>query len=195
MTIFDLLFLLLLVSTVAALVTAAVSAVRGGGAKARGILSRVALCAASYIAVVYIATALSKPVVLGVGDPQCSDDWCLSVEGVKRTPGTSAVVYDVTLRIFSRARRVAQREMAARDVYLVDAGWDRYDPMRTGVEIPLNTLLQAGESVTTSRKFQLPAESRATGLMIDRGQVMFVPICLIIGECGAFHKGTIVRID
>ena len=31
------------------------------------------------------------------------------------------------------------------------------------------------------------------GLMVDRRTVL--PICVIIGECGAFHKGTIVRID
>jgi len=30
------------------------------------------------------------------------------------------------------------------------------------------------------------------GLMVDRSSP---PFCLIVGECGAFHKGTIVRLD
>jgi hypothetical protein len=131
--------------------------------------------------------------VLRVGEPQCNDDWCLTVDGVKRTEDNSLARYDVTLRIFSRARRVAQREMGAKDVYLVDAQWRRYDPIRAGTEIPLNTLLQAGESVTTSRRFELPTGASAVSLMIDRTPIL--PICVIIGECGAFHKATIVRLD
>jgi hypothetical protein len=81
----------------------------------------------------------------------------------------------------------------AKDVYLVDADWKRYDPIRTGVEVPLNTLLQAVESITTSRRFALPTAIHGVGLLIDRRPIS--PICLIIGECGAFHRGIVVRID
>jgi hypothetical protein len=66
------------------------------------------------------------------------------------------------------------------------------NPVRTGAEIPLNTLLQAGESVTTTRRFELPADARGIGLMVDRSST---PVCLVIGECEAFHKGTLVRLD
>jgi hypothetical protein len=193
MTIFDLLFIALFLSAIGALIAAVVAIFRGRRARALFILRTLALCAVAYIGIVYIATALSKQVVLRVGDPQCSDDWCLAVERAKRTPKNTVTLYDVTLRIFSRARRVAQRENVARDVYLVDAHWRRYDPVLTGSEIPLNTLLQPGESVTTSRSFELPADAHDIGLMVDRRTVL--PICVIIGECGAFHKSTIVRID
>lgn len=193
MTVFDLLFIALFLAAVGTLLAAAVLAVRGRRARALAILRTLAICTVAYLGIVYIATALSKQVVLRVGDPQCSDDWCIAVERVKRTPKNAFMLYEVTLRIFSRARRVAQRENVARDVYLVNAHGKRYDPIPAGSEIPLNTLLQPGDSVTTGRTFELPVDDHDIGLMVDRSSVL--PICLIIGECGAFNKGTIVRID
>jgi len=155
-------------------------------------LRKLAFCAAGYIGIVYAATAFSKQVVHEVGDPQCNDDWCIAVEGVERTPKDDNAIYLVTLRIFSRARRRAQRENIATDVYLVDSYGERYDPILDGSEIPLNTLLQPGESVTTRRRFELPKAAREIGLKV--GHHMGLPVCLIIGECEAFHKGVITRI-
>lgn len=193
MTVFDLLFIGLLLTGISTLIVAAVSALRGRRGHALAILCRLAVCAVAYVGIVYVGTALSRQVLLRVGDPECSDDWCIAVEGVKRTPKNTVAVYDVTLRIFSRARRVAQRELLAKDVYLVDAHWRRYDPVFTGREVPLNALLQPGASLTTSRRFELPAHIHGIGLMVDRRTIL--PFCVIIGECGAFHKGTMVRID
>ena len=193
MTVFDLLVIVLFFAAIGTLIVAAVLAVRGRLARALRLLGQLAVCTAVYVGIVYAATALSKEVVLQVGDPQCDDDWCIAVESAKRTPMNAIVRYDVTLRIFSRARRVAQREMNARDVYLVDSQWRRYDPVHTGAEVPLNTLLQPGESVTTSRRFEVPADVRGIGLMVDRPSIL--SICLVIGECGAFHKGTTLRVD
>lgn len=193
MTVFDLLVIALFFAAIGTLIAAALSAVRGRWARALQLLRGLAICTIAYIGIVYAATAFSKEVVLRIGDPQCSDDWCIAVESVKRTPVNAVARYDVTLLIFSRARRVAQREMGAKDVYLVDAQGKRYDPVRTGVEIPLNVLLYAGESVATSRRFELPANISGIGLMVERSST--VPICLVIGECRAFHKGAIVRMD
>jgi hypothetical protein len=194
MTIFDLLFLMAFLSAVIAVVIAIVAAVRGDRAHSLAILRKLAFSVGAYLGMVYTATAVSKQVVLGIGDPECSDDWCIAVEGVKRTPKNTSAVYAVTLRIFSRARRVAQREMGAKDVYLVDSRWNRYDPVPAGHEVPLNILLHAGESVRTSRTFELPAGAGGLGLMVDRTQPLPVPVCLIIDECGAFHKGVMIRI-
>jgi hypothetical protein len=191
-TVFDLLFLALLFSGVSSVGVAAVSAFRGQRTRALAILGKVGAGAATYVGTVYLITALSNRVELRVGEAQCSDDWCIAVDSVNRTPMNAIAIYDVTLCIFSRARRVAQRELVAKDVYLVDAAWRRYNPVLTGRELPLNTLLQPGESVTTSRRFELPADDRRIGLMVDRSAP---PFCLIVGECGAFHKGTIVRLD
>lgn len=192
MTVFDLLFIVLLFAGIGTIGVAVVSAIRCQRASALAILGKLVVCAASYVGMVYLVTFLSKPAVLRVGEAQCGDDWCIAVDGVKRTPMNAVAIYDVTLRIFSRARRVSQRESIARDVYLVDTAWRRYDPVLTGREIPLNALLQPGESVTTSRQFEVPAADHDMGLMVDRSSP---PFCLIVGECGAFHKGTIVRLD
>ena len=193
MTIFDLLFIVLFLTAAGTLIFAAVAALRGRGARAFPILKRLALCTAAYVAVVYLATALLKQVVLQVGEPQCSDEWCIAVERVNRTPKGEVTVYDLTLRIFSRALRRAQRENIATDVYLVDGNWKRYDPIPRGDETPLNTLLQPGGEITTGRRFELPADAHDISLIVGR-RAMF-PICLIIGECGAFHKTPMVRID
>jgi hypothetical protein len=193
MTIFDLLFIALFLTALGTFIVAAISAFRGRRARALTILRSLAIGFVVYVGIVYIATALSRQVVLRVGDPECSDDWCIAVDHVERAPKNAVMVYDVTLRIFSRALRVAQRENVARDVYLVDAYWKRYDPILAGSETPLNTLLQPGESVTTSRRFELPADAQGIGLMVDRSSIL--PFCVIIGECGAFHKGTVVLLD
>ena len=192
MTIFDLLFLALFLAALAALILAAVYALRGRTGQAFGVLRRLTACTVVYLGMVYVITALSKPVVLKIGDPQCNDDWCIAVEGVLRTPKAALVAYDVKLRIFSRARRVAMRENGATDVYLVDSDWKRYQPIPDGTEIPLNTLLQPGQSVTTGRTFELPPDAHDIGLLVQRSGL---PVCLIIGECGAFHRGPMIRID
>lgn len=192
MTLFDLLFLVLLLTAVVTLVGAAAMLFRGQGRRALRMLGRLVIGTVVYVGIVYAATALSKQTVLHPGDPDCSDDWCLAVDSAQRTASGDTAEYDVKLRIFSRALRVAQREMVAKDVYLVDTDWRRYDPAPTTGEIPLNTLLQAGESVTTHRFFHLPAGVHGLGLMVERASL---PVCVIIGECGAFHKATMIRID
>jgi hypothetical protein len=193
MTIFDLAFLLLLFTAIAALVAAVVSAFQGRRQRALTILRNVAFCAVGYVGIVYVVTTFSKQVVHSLGDPQCNDDWCIAVEGVQRIQKDPDTNYEVTLRIFSRARRRAQRENIATDVYLVDSDWNRYDPILDGSEVPLNTLLQPGESVTTRRRFELPRDVQAIGLKVAHRTG--IPICLIIAECEAFHKGEIIRID
>lgn len=192
MTIFDLLFIVLFLCALASVIAAIILALRGRGVCARSILLRLAVCAVLYFGAVYTVTAFSRPLALRIGDPQCDDDWCLAVESVKQVPRDRVMVYDVTLRIFSRARRVTQRETGAKDVYLVDAQWRRYDPVLRGSEIPLNAQLRPEESLTTRRMFEVPPDTRGIGLLIDRGNPW---ICVIIGECGAFHKGTVLRID
>ena len=192
MTVYDLLFIALFLIAAGTLITAAVLFFRGRKARALSALGKLAICSAGYIAFVYAATAMSKERVLHVGDPECRDDWCFAVAGVRRTAMNAVTRFDSDLRIFSRARRVAQRELGAKDVYLVDSGWKRYDPILTGAEIPMNTLLQAGESKNTTRHFDVPADARGIALMLDHGAP---PFCLIIGECEAFHKGVVIRLE
>jgi hypothetical protein len=192
MTVFDLFFIAMLLTTIVILIVAVVSAIQGKRTRAMTILCWLSVGAAIYIGMVYVATALSDPIVRRVGDAQCSDDWCLAVDTVQETPMIATTRYEITLRIFSRARARAQRELIASDVYLVDSEWRHYDPVLVGSELPLDTLLQPGETVSTHRTFFLPAGAHDVGLKIAHRAIL--PICLIIGECEAFHKGPIIRI-
>jgi hypothetical protein len=195
MTIFDLLFLVLVLAAAGTLILSAVAAMRGQRARALTLLGRLVCGGIAYVGLVYAATALSAPVVLHPGDADCSDDWCIAVDGAQRTAKGATAEYDVKLRIFSRALGRAQRELVATDVYLVDSLWNRYDPVPNAANIPLNTLLQPGESIATGRVFEVPANAHGLGLRVGRSGMPFGPVCLIIGECEAFHKGTLIRIE
>jgi len=193
-TIFDLLFIALVLISFGTLLTAAVAALRGRGSRALRILGRLGICAAVYVAIVAVVALLAPQRVLNVGDPWCFDDWCLSVEKVTRTAAPARVTYNVSLLIFSRARRVSQRALGAW-VYLIDGLGNRYAPESDASEVPLDVLLQPAESVRTSRVFRVPAEAGAgeLGLITGHG-----PCCIstfIIGDEGSlFHKRTFIRL-
>jgi len=183
-TVFDLLFLACAVMAVVTLIVAAVT-------RSLTTLGKLGASIGAYLVMVYTATLFSKPVIAHTGEPQCSDDWCIEVDGVERTPAAC----EITLRIFSRAKGRAQREAAATDVYLVDDQWNRFDPTPNAGDVPLNVWLQPGESVTTKRRFNLPAGSRIRGLRVGRSATPAGPLCLVIGECEAFHKGRLIALD
>lgn len=192
MTLFDLWFIALVLTAIGTLISAVILAVQGRGGSALRLLGKLAICSVVYIGLVYGVTAVAKEPMLRVGEPECSDDWCIAVTRVQSGPAGGFNRYDVDLRIFSRALRVSQRELSAKDVYLVDAQWRRYDPVHSRAEVPLNVRLGPGESVNTSRRFDLPFDVHPVGIIVDRGAP---PFCLIIGECDAFHKATMVRIE
>ena len=127
MTIYEPLFLLLVLISLVTLITAAVIALRGRLARSLRILRRFAICAAVYVAIVAVVGAFSPQRVIQVGDPWCFDDWCLSVESVSRTPAAPLVAYHVSLRIFSEARRISQRAKGAW-IYVIDSHGNQYAP-------------------------------------------------------------------
>ena len=52
--------------------------------------------------------------------------------------------------------------------------------------------IQPEQSALTRRTFELPADARDVGLIVDHDAF---PICLIIGECSAFHRAPVVHIS
>jgi hypothetical protein len=195
MTIFDLLFIAVFFASLATLITAAVTAIRGHRHQAVGILRRLGVCAIAYLTIVVVVALFSPQRVLNVGDPWCFDDWCLSVENVSRTPTPPLVSYDVSLHIFSQARRVSQRAKGAW-IYMIDGRGNRYAPEPDQSPVPLDVLLQPGESVTTSRLFKLPANSGTLGLITGHGGPGCFPGCFIIGDdASLFHKRTFIRLQ
>src|ERR1022692_757832 len=135
MSIFDLLFIVVFLASVATLVTAGVFALRGRGARAIRILRIYAVCAAVYLGVVVISSAFWPRRVLNVGDPICFDDWCITVVKVSKTPAQGNTRYEVTMQLSSSARRISQREKGV-VAYLTDDGGRRYEPAADESNVP-----------------------------------------------------------
>ncbi len=190
MTIFDLLFIALFLTSVVTLLTAAVSALRGRGAQALGILRTFAICFAIYMAIVFVAALASPQKVFHLNEDRCFDDWCIAVTAATRTPTN----YAVTLRISSHAGRVVQRENGV-IVYLVDDQARRFDPSPDPTATPLNVQLTPGQSVGTRRSFPVPPDAHGLGLVVAHEGSFCFPGCFIIGEdANPLHKRTIVAL-
>jgi hypothetical protein len=180
-------------AAVVTLITAAGTAFRGQWSRTASILKRLGIAGAAYVALGLIVAAATPQRILKIGDPWCFDDWCLSVESVSRTAQQPDTIYRVSLRIFSRARRVSQRAKGAW-IYLIDQRGRRFETLPDPAAIPLDVLLAPGDAVTTSRLFKVPADAIRLGLITGHGG----PYCSspIIGEAGClFNKPTMVRIE
>lgn len=192
---FDLLFIAAFLVTVGTLIVAATFTIRRQGARALKILRVFAFCAAAYLLTGIVVSYLRPQRIIALGEPWCSDDWCLSVEKVSRTPAISTVSYRVDLRIFSRARRVSQRAKGAW-VNVIDDRGRHYSPDPDPSVAPLDVLLRPGESVSTMRVFRVPSDTHNLGLITGHGG----PYCgsmniLIIGGAGClFGKPAMIRI-
>ena len=196
MTIFEPLFLLVALSSGVALFLAALRWARGQRAGARRLLGRLAISVVTYVAVVAVTSLFVPGREYGVGDPQCFDDWCITVVGARWTNALTApegARYEVALRLSSRARR---RPMGERGtvVYLTDGRGQRFDPVSDQTDIGLDTVLQPGQSVTATRSFALPREARGLGLVYAR-EGGFPIGWLVIGEVGWFHRPPVVRLE
>jgi hypothetical protein len=191
MTIFDLLFLAVFLTSVITLAAAAYAAVRGRVPRAFSILSVWLVCAAVYLGASAAVAYVAPQRVIATGQPWCFDDWCLTVERATREGAN----YTVNLLISSEAKRVAQRANGTW-IYLRDENDTHYNPAPDPAEVPLDVLLQPGESVPAKRSFSVPANVRELGLVTGHGG----PPCglmslVIIGNGGClFHKQTMIRL-
>jgi hypothetical protein len=188
MTIFEPLFLLYFLATVATLIVAAVSAMRGNRAKAGASLRKLGICAAVYLAALVVVAATSKRKVYRVGDMQCFDDWCITVTGAARTAPRTI---DVALRLSSRAKRRPMGEKGT-VAYVVDSQGRRYDPVPASVPVPFDTRLQPGESVTANRRFEVAPDARGLGFIYAHVGASLSPV---IGENEFFQGPPLVRLD
>ena len=189
MTLFDLLFILLFLAALAVLVSCLVSALRGRKASAGRRLRTLGVAVLFYMAVVAGVSLLSPRRVFAVGEDQCSDDWCIAVQGATRS-GDNAIT--VTFRIASRARRVTQRERFV-VVYLRDSGGRRYNPDPAPGQPAFDVELGPGAFVNTQRVFDVPRQAAGLGVVVTRAGDIPFPRCCIIGT-GLFHKDPIVPI-
>jgi hypothetical protein len=171
MMIHDLLFLAVVLVSAVTLVGVVILTMSGHGHRALRVLTAWGIGAAVYIAIA-AAVSLTLPLkVFHLGDLQCEDDWCLSVESANRV---SPEIYEVTLRMISQARRVSQRNNNGLTVLLTDDRGTRYPQSSAPGEPPFNVLLQPSESVKTVRRFHIPKDAKGLGLIV--GPQTWLPI-------------------
>jgi hypothetical protein len=162
----DLVFIILFLGAASTAIVAAGFALGRQFGRARRIIFRLLAASAAYMAVVITVSAIAPRRVAKIGDPHCFDDWCVAVAGFRRTADGPNTRYTVDLRLYSRARRVSQRENNLA-VSLTDGRGRRYDPVAGESSVPFNVLLEPGDSVMASRSFLVPAEAAEVGIVIS----------------------------
>ncbi len=187
MTIFDLVFFLLAGVSVATWI-----ALLFRRDRAR-LLRRYLLGVVIYFGVVAVVSLLLPRRILRVGEPACSDDWCLAVARFDRSTASDSAMYQVTFKLFSRARQAAQREEGV-FVYLSDAKGRRYEALQRATDAPFDTMLAAGESLEVTRTFSVPLDARDVGLAITR-RGGFPIGWFIIGYETWFRQPALVRLS
>ena len=189
MNLYEPLFLLLALATLVSLVTAAVFAITNRRDRAGRLVRRVGAGAAIYFAVAIVYSIVSPRRTFRLGEPQCFDDWCITVASAARAAGT----YDVALRLTNRARRVPMGEKGT-VVYLTDGYGHRYDPVPRSSDLPLDTRLQPGQSAAALRHFQLPPQ--ATNVALVFAHEGGFPIgWFVISEGGWFARPALMRLN
>ena len=191
-SVFDLLFIAIVLVTVVTLLVALAAAIGGRPARAGAILRGLAVGLAAYLAIVAAVGLASPPRVWRVGERRCFDDWCVTVDRAQHSARGGGTTWTVTLTLSSRALGRPQRENGA-GVLLVDGRGRRYPPARSPAGDPMKVLLQPGESATVVFTFQLPADAGRIGLVIDHG---WFPGLFIIGDDESlFHGPTVAWLD
>jgi hypothetical protein len=193
MTVFDLLFILFFLATVGALVAAATFAVRRQYHRAGRILIRLITGAAVYFTVVIAVSLIAPRQSLKLGDRQCFDDMCVSVENFETLPEPGGVKYAVGVRLFNGGRGRAQREKDL-VVYLTDDQGRRYDFVAGDADTPFDIRLEAGESALIGRSFFVPNDAKGIGAVITH-EAGFPIRWLIIGYDTWFRKPPRVPLD
>ena len=192
MSIFDLLFLSLVLAAALSLFAACMFALTGQFGRSRGTLRSLSVGAAVYMGIVILVSAVLPRRVLTPATPECFDDWCIGVAGFTRSPHGGDVAYSVDLRLSSRARRVSQRENDLR-VYVTDGNARRFDPVADPADAPFNVLLHPQESTVVHRSFVVPADAKNIGLVVAH-EGGFPIGWFIIGYPTWFRKATVIEL-
>jgi len=194
-SLFDLIFLLVILLSVITLATGIAFAFRGKIRQAAKIFAGYCVFALVYLAIGAAVSYLRPQRIIAIGEPWCFDEWCLTVNKVGRVPESTNAIVKVDLILSSQSRGRPQRAQGAW-IYLIDPQGHRFAPQPDPAATPLDTLLQPGESIPTSRSFVVPPDARELGLITGHGGPYCGPMSiLIISSSGClFHKPDMVRL-
>ena len=192
MTIFDLLFALIFISTVVFLVAIIFRALSGHRKRALKQLKSLLLFDLIYLTVVIVVALITPRTILPVGELDCSDDWCISVERAEKYPKGPSTIVQVTFLIHSRALGRPQIENGVQ-AYLVDSSGNYFASMAVQDETPFSLSLQPGESKEVVRIYSVPVNSIPTGIHISKGK--FPGLFIINDDQSLFHKKSLMKFD
>lgn len=192
MTIFDLLFVLLVLASIVVLVAALLRALRGRGAQARRLLGRLAIATAAYFAILILVSLLTPRRLLAPGADHCSDDWCIAVTDATHTPVASGIEWRITFRLSSRMGRGDQRELGV-TAYLEDGQGHEYPSIPDAADVPFDIRLAPGQQLSVGRRFIVPVGVPDVGVVVAHHGG---PRCCIIAEEGSLlHRRSIVKLE
>jgi hypothetical protein len=186
MTIFDLLLIAVVLSVAAGFVIALVQAgtghFRAAGRTWLVLVSGVAI----YLAAVCIVSLGATQKIRALGEPDCSDDWCITPEKAHFRDSNVLIEF----RVWSRAKRVTQREYGVHP-FLMDERGRRFG-IAESTGPPFDQAIAPDEQFTTVRSYQVP-ESAATLDLVLRDA--FGPDTFVIGASQSLlHPRTVYRI-
>jgi len=204
MTLFELLFILLVLLSVGVLVLGVVLGTTKGWSEGGKVLRVVGGTWAVYLTVLAIADILAQQHVTPVGEERCFDEMCFTVTSAKRlrdfasAPAPGHAYYVVRVRVTSRSLGRSQAEGGLRARLYQDGKYFEAPPdaqqaydRRCGTSARLTQRLDPGESLVSPLVFEWSADSRVPPLVLDHG---FTPGYLVIGESPFFHKPDIMLI-
>jgi len=193
-TLFDLLFLVVLLVSLTTLAIIIVTALLGRPRQAVKLLVIAGAGLASYLGLIVLVSLTSPQRELALKENRCFDDWCIAVDNSTRFESPTSLENVVTLRLSNQARRVSMRENGL-VVYLMDDEGRRFESAADPSMAPFNILLQQGESITTTRTFVVPGTAKQLNLVIEHEGFGSFPGKFIIGDDSSlFHKPTIFRL-
>ena len=194
MTVFDLLFIGIFLTTLVLLGLAALNFLRRRPGQALRLLGAITGGLIIYLGVVVLVSLTSPSRVLSLGEKRCFDDWCISVEDIDRAEKPGGITYTVSLQISNRAQRISQRELGM-TVYMLDEAGRHFEASADPAEVPFNSLLQPGQTLALARSFELSGTVGQPVLVVGHDASSWFPGMFIIGDdASLLHKPTIVRL-
>jgi type III secretory pathway component EscS len=186
MTIFDLLLISVVLAVVAGLVIALFQALTGHLREALRTFASLVAGVAIYVAIICIVSLSSTQKIKALGEPDCSDDWCMSP--VKASFRESAVA--IEFRVWSRAKRVTQREHGV-NPFLVDERGERYISVESNGP-PFDQSVVPNEQFTTVRVYRVRPGAATVDLILRDG---FGPDTFVIGASQSLlHPRAVYRL-
>lgn len=209
---FDLLFIVVVLTTLLMLGMVAIASLRGRRQRAVTLLLRCGFVVAIYLGAVVVVSLLTPRRVVEIDEDWCFDDWCVAVDSVsfahevgpsERPVRANGMFCIVRLRLSNHARGRDQRASSAA-VHLLDEVGHRYEVSLEGQSAyesqygptpPLTATIPLGQSVTTVRLFDVPRVLSDVGLTVVHPEG-FAPGLFIIGDqASLFHRRTVVRLN